>query len=64
VLQAEQDSVIDNLAQDRFCTRLNEVGNGCVGGKPYVIKDAKHEVFIESDRIRQDALTKISNYFK
>ncbi|TNJ23774.1 lysophospholipase [Aeromonas sobria] len=58
VLQAGNDSVVDNAAQDRFCTLAN-----CEGGKPLRIESAWHELFIESDDKRQPALTAMADFF-
>lgn len=63
VLQAEKDIVIDNSAQNKFCERLVESGNACFTGEPIVIKEAKHEIFIERDDIRNEGLTKILAFF-
>ncbi len=64
VLQAEKDIVVDNSAQDKFCERLSERGNGCPGVKPQLIKGAKHELFIENDEIRNEALTRIFDFYQ
>ncbi|MGL5660230.1 MAG: alpha/beta fold hydrolase [Aeromonas sp.] len=58
VLQAGNDSVVDNAAQDRFCTLAK-----CEGGKPLQIAGAWHELFIESDDKRQQALGAITEFF-
>ncbi|WP_429022208.1 alpha/beta fold hydrolase [Aeromonas allosaccharophila] len=58
VLQAGNDSVVDNAAQDRFCTIAK-----CEGGKPLRIEGAWHELFIESDDKRQPALTAMVDFF-
>jgi len=58
VLQAGNDSVVDNAAQDRFCTIAR-----CEGGKPLCIEGAWHELFIESDDKRQPALTAMVDFF-
>ncbi|WP_323925211.1 alpha/beta fold hydrolase [Aeromonas veronii] len=58
VLQAGNDSVVDNTAQDRFCTIAK-----CEGGKPLRIEGAWHELFIESDDKRQPALTAMVDFF-
>ncbi|MGL5709048.1 MAG: alpha/beta fold hydrolase, partial [Aeromonas sp.] len=58
LLQAGNDSVVDNAAQDRFCTIAK-----CEGGKPLRIEGAWHELFIESDDKRQPALTAMVDFF-
>ncbi|CAJ1873759.1 alpha/beta fold hydrolase [Aeromonas jandaei] len=58
LLQAGNDSVVDNAAQDAFCTKAL-----CEGGKPLRIEGAWHELFIESDDKRQPALTAMLDFF-
>ncbi len=58
LLQAGNDSVVDNAAQDAFCTKAR-----CEGGKPLRIEGAWHELFIESDDKRQPALTAMLDFF-
>ncbi|MBL0612162.1 alpha/beta fold hydrolase [Aeromonas jandaei] len=58
LLQAGNDSVVDNVAQDVFCTKAD-----CEGGKPLRIEGAWHELFIESDDKRQPALTAMLDFF-
>ncbi|WP_421225864.1 alpha/beta fold hydrolase [Aeromonas jandaei] len=58
LLQAGNDSVVDNAAQDAFCTKAN-----CEGGKPLRIEGAWHELVIESDDKRQPALTAMLDFF-
>ena len=58
LLQAGNDSVVDNAAQDAFCTKVR-----CEGGKPLRIEGAWHELFIESDDKRQPALTAMLDFF-
>jgi len=63
VMQSGNDRVIDNLGQDMFCQKLNELGQPCVGGKPLVVEAAEHELFIEQDDMRNQAVTELANYF-
>ncbi|MFP2769144.1 alpha/beta fold hydrolase [Oceanisphaera sp. KMM 10153] len=60
VLQAGNDVVVDNRAQNRFCQALAH----CQGGAPKVIKKASHELFIERDRQRQQALEAALAFFE
>ncbi|GHA13754.1 lysophospholipase [Oceanisphaera arctica] len=60
VLQAGNDVVVDNRAQNRFCQALAH----CHGGAPQVIKKASHELFIERDRQRQQALEAALSFFE
>ncbi|MCX7134437.1 alpha/beta fold hydrolase [Aeromonas piscicola] len=58
LLQAGEDSVVDNVAQDAFCARAR-----CEGGKPLRIEGAWHELFMESDPQRQAALNATLAFF-
>ena len=58
LLQAGDDEVVDNAAQDAFCTKAK-----CEGGKPLRIEGAWHELFIEADAQRLPALTATLNFF-
>ncbi|PTT54321.1 alpha/beta fold hydrolase [Aeromonas sp. HMWF014] len=58
LLQAGEDSVVDNAAQDAFCTRAR-----CEGGKPLRIEGAWHELFMEADPLRQAALNATLAFF-
>ena len=65
VLQASEDSVVDNQAQNYFCQRLNQLQpQSCPKGKPTVIDGAYHELFIESDTMREQALKQIVLWFE
>ena len=54
LLQAGDDTIVDNDAQNAFTMRLNAVRpNGCIVRR---IEGARHEMFIESDEYRSAAL--------
>ncbi|TMX11613.1 alpha/beta fold hydrolase [Aeromonas salmonicida subsp. achromogenes] len=59
LLQAGEDSVVDNAAQDAFCAKAR-----CEGGKPLRIEGAWHELFIEADPQRQAALSATLAFFE
>lgn len=59
VLQAGNDVVVDNTAQNTFCKALAH----CDGGQPRVINNASHELFIERDSYRRPALEAILSFF-
>jgi len=64
VLQAGEDSVIDNQAQNEFCQQLHQLHpKSCPNAEPVVIKGAYHELFIESDAMREQALHNILAWF-
>lgn len=58
ILQGSADTVVSNSAQDEFCS---SAGKSCAG----VIKiaEAKHELFIEKDVYRNQALTALLGFF-
>lgn len=58
VLQAGDESVVDNRAQDSFCQAAH-----CEHGKPLIITGAWHELLMESDDKRQQALSAIFDFF-
>jgi len=65
VLQASEDSIIDNQAQNDFCQQLHQLQpQSCPNAKPIVIEGAYHELFIESDNMRGQALSQILAWFK
>ncbi|WP_241622460.1 lysophospholipase L2 [Rosenbergiella australiborealis] len=63
LLQASEDQVVDNQAQDRFCLARNLAGFPCYGDHPQVMDGARHEILFEKDEIRAKALQKITDYF-
>ncbi|HAT1545525.1 alpha/beta fold hydrolase [Aeromonas hydrophila] len=58
LLQAGDDGVVDNAAQDAFCVLAR-----CEGGKPLRIEGAWHELFMEADPQRQAALNATLAFF-
>jgi len=64
VIQSGADTIVDNKAQNNFCRQIHRKFNySCPHGKPIVIKDAKHELFIESDKYRKPTLQAIIDWF-
>ena len=58
VIQAGEDRIVSNEAQDDFCQQLHKLHpQSCPNGKPLVIEGAYHELFFESDSYRQQTLT-------
>jgi len=58
VIQAGDDKIVANDAQNEFCQQLHQLHpQSCPNGKPLIIKGAYHELFFESDVYRQQALT-------
>ncbi|WP_067709760.1 MULTISPECIES: lysophospholipase L2 [unclassified Erwinia] len=63
LLQAGEDKVVDNRAQDLFCRAMTAAGQPCEGGKPKVIVGARHEILFEKDSMRAEALDAIVAFF-
>ncbi|MCG8683775.1 MAG: alpha/beta fold hydrolase [Desulfobacterales bacterium] len=68
VLQASKDSAVTPEGQEEFCRILKEkTGISCDGNKgdkPIIIEGAYHELFIENDKYRIDAITRILEFFE
>ncbi|GHE89657.1 alpha/beta fold hydrolase [Thalassotalea profundi] len=57
ILQAGEDTIVDNAAQDSFCELLHQQNESlCQTGKPIRIDGAYHELFFEQDKYRQQAI--------
>jgi lysophospholipase len=64
VLQAGDEKIVNNQAQDDFCTQLHLLQpQSCPNGKPIHIAKAYHELFFESDKYRTQALTATLEWF-
>ena len=63
VLQASEDSVVDNRSQDLFCDAMAAAGHPCQGRTPQVISGARHEILFEKDSMRAEALNTIVDFF-
>ncbi|TYK66059.1 alpha/beta fold hydrolase [Colwellia echini] len=65
LLQAKQDKIVCLQAQTEFCRKLHTLHpQSCPNGLPYVIEDAYHELFFETDNFRNKALSQTLNWFK
>lgn len=64
ILQAEEDQVVDNQAQNAFCEARRRAGFPCEGTAPNVIAGARHEILFEKDDMRARALNLIVRYFE
>ena len=65
VIQAGEDIAVKAQGQNIFCDNLALGGEtNCDGGKPFLIKNGYHELFIESDEYRLPALTRIIQFFQ
>ena len=64
VIQSGADKVVDNKAQDDFCQQLHQLNpTSCPNGKPVIINQAKHELFIEADDYRNKTIKAALNWF-
>lgn len=63
LLQAGDDKVVDNRAQNLFCQMMTAAGQPCDGGEPLIIQGARHEILFEKDRMRTEALEAILAFF-
>ncbi|UDQ80038.1 lysophospholipase L2 [Erwinia rhapontici] len=63
LLQAADDKVVDNRAQDLFCQTMVAAGQPCEGSKPMIIDGARHEILFEKDSMRSEALEAILAFF-
>ena len=63
LLQAEEDRVVDNKAQNLFCQAMVAAGQPCEGGAPRIIAGARHEILFEKDSMRAEALETIMAFF-
>ncbi len=64
VLQASEDTIVSNSAQDDFCQQLHQQhSQSCTNGKAAVIDGARHELLFEKDCYRKQALTLVLDWF-
>lgn len=64
ILQAEDDSVVSNKAQNLFCHKLHTHDANLCSYEPIEIKGSYHELLFESDNIRNQTFSHILQYFK
>ena len=64
ILQAGNDTIVDNNAQIAFCKRLHQLNNQyCPDSQPLVINNARHELLFEQDQYRNEALNYCLEWF-
>jgi lysophospholipase len=64
MMQASEEHIVDNAAQDRFCQQLHKANHkACINGKPKIISGAYHELFFEVDEYRDIALDAAFSWF-
>jgi lysophospholipase len=65
IIQAGDDTIVDNQAQNDFCHKLHQLKPLlCPQLKPLVIEGARHEILFEGDKYRNQALTFIIEWIK
>ncbi|MBL0710125.1 MAG: alpha/beta fold hydrolase [Colwellia sp.] len=65
IVQAGNDNIVNNQAQNDFCQQLHALQpQSCPSNKPLVIEGAYHELFFERDIYRKEVLTTIINWFE
>ena len=62
ILQAQQDTIVDNKAQNAFCRQLHALRPDIIASEPKVVPNAKHELFFEIDARREIALNQIKSF--
>ena len=62
MMQAGDEHIVDNEAQNSFCQQLSQ-HNTCSNGKPIVIKGAYHELYFELDKYRDIAIDNTVTWF-
>lgn len=60
LLQGGQDTVVENAAQHEFCRTMNRAHPGRCRG--LLLQEARHGVFVESDRLRTPALNAVLDF--
>lgn len=64
MMQAEDEHIVDNEAQNNFCQQLNKLNSDyCPEGKTIVIAGAYHELFFEVDEYRDNAIDNAIAWF-
>ena len=60
LLQAGEENVVENAAQERFCQAMQAAGKACM---LKTIAGARHEILFEQDEMRAEALASIVRFF-
>jgi len=64
VLQAGDERIVDNAAQNQFCQQLNALNkNSCLDGKAITFPGAYHELLFEVDQYRDIAIDRTLSWF-
>lgn len=63
ILQAQEDRVVDNEMQDKYCVLRARASSPVEGEKPLVVEGAYHEILFERDAMRSQALLAVVNFF-
>ncbi len=62
LLIAEDDTMTSRRQQEHFCTRLNSPATGPALCRSVLFEDARHEMFIERDSIREQLLATLYGF--
>ena len=64
LMQAGDEHIIDNIAQNNFCEQLNKFSaSSCPENKPLIIPGAYHELLFELDKFRDIAIDHTLSWF-
>jgi len=63
MLQAANDSIVDNKKQKQFCQALHNISSKLITEKPIIIQGAFHELLFEKDNMRSETLTRSLQFF-
>jgi lysophospholipase len=64
LLQGGQDTVVEASAQQQFCDRVNAPGGAGGRCQGWRLPEARHALLVESDALRQAALTAVFDFFE
>lgn len=62
IIQADKEMVVDNEGQNEFCALPDN--KHCLNNKPTPIENGKHELFIETDAVRNQTLQTIFRFWQ
>lgn len=63
MLQAGNDSIVDNKKQKQFCQALHNISSKLIAEEPIIIQGAFHELLFEKDNMRSESLTRTLQFF-
>ncbi len=60
LFSAKNEQIVDTYAHQRFVDKAKKLGKTC---KAYTVENAQHELFIEKDEQRIEAINETLNFF-